>query len=82
MLNFAERDRRLAHSAGGDSEGTIVERAEELLDSLLTMNPPKLVSYSEACRRIIGPYSVWRNAVHAPEVIRPHAEHRHAVLAD
>jgi len=46
------------------------ERAEQLLDELLSMTPPRLVSYSEAYRRIIGPYRVWRNAVHAPEVVQ------------
>jgi hypothetical protein len=70
MVNVAEQHRRLAQSEIGDSESTMVERAEKVLHSLLTNNPPKLISYSEAYRRIIGPYSVWRNAVHAPEIIR------------
>ena len=48
----------------------MAQRAEDLLNELLKMNPPKLISYSAAYRRIIGPYSVWRNAVHAPAVIR------------
>lgn len=54
-------------------------RAEHLLDELLSMSPPRLVSYSEAYRRIIGPYSVWRNAVHAPEVVQiaRHTSPRH-----
>jgi hypothetical protein len=51
-------------------ERTQLERAETLLTELLALQPPQLISYSEAYRRIIGPYSVWRNAVHAPEIIR------------
>lgn len=51
-----------------DTEDAMVQRAEDLFGMLLTMT--QLISYSEAYRRIVGPYSVWRNAVHAPEVIR------------
>lgn len=54
----------------GDTERAMIRRAEALFRSLLTMNASKLISYSEAYRRIIGPYSVWRNAVHAPAVIQ------------
>jgi hypothetical protein len=58
-------------TATGDSEDAKIQRAEELFATLLDeMNPPRLISYSEAYRRIVGPYAAWRNAVHAPEVIR------------
>lgn len=64
-------DDQIAHVVSTDSDGVKIQRAEELLTHLLDeMNPPQLISYSEAYRRIIGPYTVWRNAVHAPEVIR------------
>jgi len=59
-----------AVAVAGGSERVMVQRAEDLFKNLLTMNPPKVISYSEAYRRIIGPYDVWRNAVHAPAVIR------------
>lgn len=60
-----------SHAITGDSEGAKIQRAEELFANLLDkMNPPRLISYSEAYRRIVGPYAAWRNAVHAPEVIR------------
>lgn len=52
------------------NERILVHRAERLLDELLDGNPPRLVSYSEAYRRIFGDYDVWRNAVHAPAVVR------------
>lgn len=68
MLNATRDENRVA--VPEDTEDAMAQRAEELLDDLLAMNPPRLISYSEAYRRIIGTYSVWRNAVHAPAVIR------------
>jgi hypothetical protein len=68
LENSVRHDNALAATA--DDEGAMVHRAEQLFDGLLTANPPKLISYSEAYRRIIGQYSVWRNAVHAPAVIQ------------
>lgn len=59
-----------AVAVAGVSERVMIQRAEDLFKRLLAMNPPQLISYSEAHRRIIGPYDVWRNAVHAPAVIR------------
>lgn len=53
-----------------ETEDAVVQRAENLLDKLLNMDPPKLISYSAAYGHIIGGYEIWRNAVHAPEVIR------------
>lgn len=52
------------------SELELVERAERLFDTLLSAKPPNLISYSRAYREAIGEYGVWRNAVHAPEIIR------------
>ena len=46
-----------------------VQRAEALFTELLEMRPPRLISYSGAYRKVLGNYSVWRNAVHAPAVI-------------
>jgi hypothetical protein len=46
-----------------------VQRAEALFSELLEMQPPHVISYSAAYRKILGEYSVWRNAVHAPAVI-------------
>lgn len=51
------------------SDRAIAQRAEKLFSELLEMQPPRLISYSAAYRRILGAYSVWRNAVHAPAVI-------------
>lgn len=59
-----------ALATGDDAEDEMAQRAEDLFDSLLSMTPPRLVSYSDAYRRIIGPYAAWRNAVHAPAVIQ------------
>lgn len=63
------------HADGAEPASTLqpseaLKRAEALFDTLLSMKPPRLVSYSEAYRRIIGPYADWRNAIHAPEVIK------------
>jgi len=52
----------------GDSEVAKIQRAEELFASLL--DETRLISYSEAYRRIVGSYTTWFNAVHAPEIIR------------
>lgn len=59
-----------ARPVSSSSERAVFQSAEELFKSLLAVNPPKLISYSEAYRRIIGPYDVWRNAVHAPAIVR------------
>jgi hypothetical protein len=47
-----------------------LERAEQLFAALVAANPMNLISYSRAYREVIGEYDEWRNAVHAPEIIR------------
>lgn len=69
-LNPTKEGQPGAVAVAGGSERVMVQRAEDLFKNLLAMNPPMLISYSEAYRRIIGPYDVWRNTVHAPAVIR------------
>jgi uncharacterized coiled-coil protein SlyX len=54
------------HKAGADP-GSAVERAEGLFYDLLST--PKLISYSDAYRAILGPYDIWRNAVHPAKII-------------
>ena len=50
------------------TEAMSVARAETLFDELVSSE--RLVSYSGAFRRLIGPYDVWRNAIHPAEVIK------------
>jgi hypothetical protein len=52
------------------ADSVLVARAEELFDQLLSAQPTNLVTYSRAYREVIGDYDEWRNAVHAPEIIR------------
>ena len=70
MVNVMKHDNLGMTGLRADVDTVMVQRAEELFSNLLAMNPQRLISYSEAYRRIIGPYSVWRNAVHAPAVIQ------------
>jgi hypothetical protein len=49
-------------------ESLKIKAAESLFVRLL--GEKSLISYSEAYQNIVGPYAVWRNAVHAPEIIR------------
>jgi len=69
MSNLAENINIQSEAvAAGDDEQAKIKRAEGLFSYLLAEK--RLISYSEAYRRIVGPYTSWRNAVHAPEVIR------------
>lgn len=48
MLNSIRDDNKLA--ASDDTEDAMGQRAEELFDGLLAMNPPRLISYSRSER--------------------------------
>lgn len=72
----AELESQLAATKATDEErfdevdATKLQKAELLFDSLVAARPVNLVTYSRAYREVVGSYSDWRNAVHAPEIIR------------
>lgn len=62
--------RKNAFEPANHSDAEKIRKAERLFDALLSAKPANLITYSRAYREVIGDYRDWRNAVHAPEIIR------------
>jgi hypothetical protein len=68
QLDASKKANMQSPRRSADSE--TIKGAERLFDALLSARPENLITYSRAYREVIGEYGVWRNAVHAPEIIR------------